>query len=157
MPHGILFRGNSEETIRKQIIDRKYIVGIVSLPANLFYGTGIPACIVVIDKENADKHEGIFMIDASRDYMKDGNKNRLREQDIERIIRTFNNKEEIKGYSRMVTYEEIMEKNDGNLNVPRYIQPIDNGLTHNVEAHLLGGIPNTDIESLSTLWEISRN
>ncbi|HFD0837300.1 TPA: N-6 DNA methylase [Enterococcus faecium] len=155
LPHGILFRGNSEETIRKQIIDRKYIVGIVSLPANLFYGTGIPACIVVIDKENADKHEGIFMIDASRDYMKDGNKNRLREQDIERIIRTFNNKEEIKGYSRMVTYEEIMEKNDGNLNVPRYIQPIDNGLTHNVEAHLLGGIPNTDIESLSTLWEIS--
>lgn len=155
LPHGILFRGNSEETIRKQIIDRKYIVGIVSLPANLFYGTGIPACIVVIDKENADKYEGIFMIDASRDYMKDGNKNRLREQDIERIVRTFNSKEEIDGYSRLVPYSEIIEKNGGNLYVPRYIRPHETELPHNVEAHLQGGIPNYDIDSLSKLWKIS--
>lgn len=76
MPHGILFRGNAEETIRKNILDRRYIVGIVSLPANLFYGTGIPACIVVIDKEEADKHDYIFMIDASQGFIKDGNKNR---------------------------------------------------------------------------------
>lgn len=155
LPHGILFRGNSEETICKQIIDRKYIVGIVSLPANLFYGTGIPACIVVIDKENADKYEGIFMIDASRDYMKDGNKNRLREQDIERIVRTFNSKEEIDGYSRLVPYSEIIEKNGGNLYVPRYIRPHETELPHNVEAHLQGGIPNYDIDSLSKLWKIS--
>ena len=95
MPHGILFRGNAEEVIRKQVLERKYITGIVSLPANLFYGTGIPACIVVIDKENADDHEGIFMIDASQGFKKDGNKNRLREQDIERIVLTFNQRLEV--------------------------------------------------------------
>jgi type I restriction enzyme M protein len=121
MPHGILFRGNAEETIRKNILDRRYIVGIVSLPANLFYGTGIPACIVVIDKEEADKHDYIFMIDASQGFIKDGNKNRLREQDIERIVRTFNNREEVPGYSKRVYYEEILEQNGGNLNVPELV------------------------------------
>ena len=79
LPHGVLFRGNTEETIRIEILNKKYIKGIVSLPANLFYGTGIPACIVIIDKENADSREGIFLIDASQDFKKDGNKNRLRE------------------------------------------------------------------------------
>ena len=84
LPHGVLFRGNAEETIRKEIIKKRYIKCIVGLPANLFYGTGIPACIIIIDKEDADKREGIFMIDASNGFKKDGNKNRLREQDIEK-------------------------------------------------------------------------
>ncbi|MCT7843265.1 MAG: type I restriction-modification system subunit M [Lactobacillus iners] len=154
LPHGILFRGNAEETIRKAIIKKKWIKGIVSLPANLFYGTGIPACIIVVDKENADKREGIFFIDASDGYKKDGNKNRLREQDIEKIVQTFNNRTEIKGYSRFVSFEEI-EQNDGNLNVPRYIQKIDNSLPQNIESHLNGGIPKFDIDSLDKLWSVS--
>ena len=103
MPHGVLYRGNAEETIRKKILEKKWIKGIVSLPANLFYGTGISACIVIIDKENAESRTGIFMIDASSGYKKDGSKNRLREQDIEKIVRYFNGKILEEGYSRFVT------------------------------------------------------
>ena len=155
MPHGVLFRGNAEETIRIKVLEKRYIKGIVSLPANLFYGTGIPACIVIIDKEDAETREGIFLIDASRGFKKDGNKNRLREQDIEKIVQTFTNQLEISGYSRFVKYEEILEQNAGNLNVPRYIQKIDDTLPQNIAAHLKGGIPGTDIESLKRLWDIS--
>ncbi len=154
LPHGILFRGNTEETIRKEILKRRYIKGIVSLPANLFYGTGIPACIIVIDKEKAEEREGIFFIDASQGFKKDGSKNRLREQDIEKIIQTFNNRIEIEGYSRFVSNEEI-KKNDGNLNVPRYIQKVDKSLPQNIASHLKGGIPERDIESLTKLWSVS--
>lgn len=157
MPHGILFRGNAEETIRKQVLARKYITGIVSLPANLFYGTGIPACIIVVDKENADDHQGIFMIDASQGFKKGGNKNRLREQDIERIVQTYNLRREIDGYSRMVNYEEILEDNDGNLNVPRYIQRPSTELPQDIVAHLQGGIPASDLDSLDTLWLVAPN
>lgn len=155
LPHGVLFRGNAEETIRKVVLDKRYIKGIVGLPANLFYGTGIPACIIIIDKEDADKREGIFMIDASRGFKKDGNKNRLREQDIEKIVQTFINKDKIKGYSKFVTYKEIVEENDGNLNVPRYIQKVDDTLPQNIASHLKGGIPEVDIDSIEKLWKIS--
>ena len=155
MPHGVLFRGNSEELIRKNILVKKYIKGIISLPANLFYGTGIPACIVIIDKENAETRNGVFLIDASHGFKKDGNKNRLREQDIEKIVQTFNKQEEIFGYSRFVTYEEILKNNGGNLNVPRYIQRINDTIPQNIAAHLQGGIPIDDIDSLAKLWRIS--
>lgn len=155
LPHGVLFRGNSEETIRNEILKKKYIKGIVSLPANLFYGTGIPACIILIDKEFAETRQGIFMIDASRGYKKDGNKNRLREQDIEKIVQTYTNQDIIKGYSCFVKYTDIQELNAGNLNVPRYIQKIDDTLPQNIAAHLKGGIPEQDVDSLKKLWEIS--
>lgn len=155
MPHGVLFRGNAEEKIRLSVLELHYIKGIVSLPANLFYGTGIPACIILLDKEDANERAGIFMIDASRGFKKDGNKNRLREQDIEKIVRTFRVQEEIEGYSRMVSYTEIQEKNEGNLNVPRYIQKPDDSLPQNVAAHLQGGIPQTDIDSIGKLWAAS--
>lgn len=157
MPHGVLFRGNAEETIRKQILEHKWIKGIVGLPQNLFYGTGIPACIVIIDKEDADTREGIFMIDASNGYKKEGNKNRLREQDIEKIVRTFNGRIEEKGYSRFVSYDEITaeDKNNGNLNLPRYIAKIDTSLPQNIAAHLNGGIPAGDVDSLEKLWKVS--
>ena len=154
LPHGILFRGNAEETIRREILKRKYIKGIVSLPANLFYGTGIPACIIVIDKEKAEEREGIFFIDASQGFKKDGSKNRLREQDIEKIIQTFNNRIEIEDYSRFVGNEEI-KRNEGNLNVPRYIQKVDKSLPQNIASHLKGGIPKHDIDSLVKLWSVS--
>ncbi|MDR2024269.1 MAG: N-6 DNA methylase [Hungatella sp.] len=155
LPHGVLFRGNAEESIRIEILKKKYIKGIVSLPANLFYGTGIPACIIVIDKENAESRGGVFLVDASRGFKKDGNKNRLREQDIEKIVQTFNSQEEIRGYSRFVKYEDILELNAGNMNVPRYIQKIDDTLLQNIAAHLKGGIPEADIDSLQRLWKIS--
>ncbi|MBR6435676.1 MAG: SAM-dependent DNA methyltransferase, partial [Thermoguttaceae bacterium] len=155
MPHGILFRGNAEETIRIEVLKKRYIKGIVSLPPNLFYGTGIPACIVIIDKEDAENRKGVFLIDASRGFKKDGAKNRLREQDIEKIVQTFTKSEEIPGFSRFVNYSDILEQNEGNLNVPRYIQKIDETLPQNITAHLHGGIPAFDVDSLSKLWTIS--
>lgn len=154
LPHGVLFRGNAEETIRKSIVDKGWIKGIISLPPNLFYGTGIPACILVIDKEGAENRQGIFMINASRNYVKDGNKNRLREQDIYRIITTFN--EQIKDdpkYARFVKWQEIKVKNKYNLNITRYIDASDPEDIQNIDGHLNGGIPQEDIDSLQDYWD----
>src|SRR5512137_2261531 len=120
LPHGVLFRGNAEGEIRRNLVRKGYIKGIIGLPANIFYGTGIPACIIVIDKENAHTRKGIFMVDASGGYMKDGNKNRLRDMDIHKIVDVFNRQLEVPKYARMVSFEEI-ERNDFNLNLPRYI------------------------------------
>ncbi len=155
MPHGILYRGNAEKDIRIEVLKKHYIKGVISLPNNLFYGTNIAACIVIIDKENADERDGVFIINASQGFKKDGNQNRLREQDIEKIVQTFTNMEEIAGYSRFVSYEDILEKNDGDLNVNRYVPLIDNVLPQNIAAHLHGGIPERDIDSLVHLWTIS--
>lgn len=153
LPHGVLFRGNSEATIRQSLIDRGYIKGIISLPANLFYGTGIPACIIIIDKENADERDGIFMIDASRDFIKDGNKNRLRERDVYKITTVFNSRLELPKYSRFVPNSEIKEKNAYNLNIPRYINSGTAEDIQSIDAHLNGGIPADDVGSLSLYWE----
>jgi len=153
MPHGVLFRGNAEGEIRKNIINKGYIKGIISLPPNLFYGTGIPACIIVLDKENAGAREGIFMIDASKGFVKDGNKNRLRHRDIRKIVDVFNDKLEIPGYSRMVNTAEIRE-NEYNLNIPRYIYSSEPEDLQDIEAHLKGGIPNRDIEAMAEYWEV---
>lgn len=157
LPHGVLFRGNAEESIRKNIIDRHLIKGIIGLPANLFYGTGIPACIIVLDKENAANRTGIFMIDASRGFIKDGDKNRLREQDIYKIVKTFTSMTEIQGFSRFVTLEEIIDKNGYNLNIPRYIDSGEKEDLQSIEAHLYGGIPQGDIDNIPHFWEIFPN
>ena len=122
LPHGVLFRGNREADIRRSLISRGFIKGIIGLPANLFYGTGIPACIVIIDKEHAASRKGIFMIDASKGFLKDGNKNRLREQDIQKIVDVFNSQTDLPRYARMVPVAETASPaNDYNLNIPRYI------------------------------------
>lgn len=152
LPHGVLFRGNAEATIRQSLIDRGFIKGIIGLPTNLFYGTGIPACIIVIDKENADERNGIFMIDASHDFMKDGNKNRLRERDIYKITTVFNQRLELENYSRFVPNSEIKEKNAYNLNIPRYIDSETAEDLQSIEGHLKGGIPSADVDSLSRYW-----
>ena len=155
LPHGVLFRGNKEADIRRNLIKHKFIKGIIGLPANLFYGTGIPACIIVIDKDNAKHRTGIFMIDASKDFQKDGNKNRLRAQDIHKIVSVFNKQTEIDGYSRMVPTSEIADPaNDYNLNIPRYIDSSDPEDLHDLDAHLNGGIPDTDIDALKPYWEV---
>jgi type I restriction enzyme M protein len=152
-PHGVLFRGNAEAEIRKEIVRRGYIKGIIGLPANLFYGTGIPACIIVLDKENAHARTGIFMIDASKGFVKDGNKNRLRAQDIHKIVDAFTRQTEIERYSRMVPVAEI-EKNDFNLNIPRYIDSSEPEDLQDIEAHLKGGIPLRDLDALSDYWAV---
>lgn len=153
LPHGVLFRGGAEGGIRKRIIQRGYIKGIIGLPANLFYGTGIPACIIVLDKENAAARKGIFMLDASKGFVKDGNKNRLRAQDIHKIVDTFNKQVETAKYARLVPAAEI-EANDYNLNIPRYIDSTETEDLQDISAHLQGGIPNRDIDDLSRYWEV---
>ncbi|MGI2152366.1 N-6 DNA methylase [Shewanella oncorhynchi] len=184
LPHGVLFRGNAEANIRQNLIKQGYIKGIIGLPANLFYGTGIPACIIVIDKEHAQKaavHFGealqserpqieghgndvknnqthitgrsIFMIDASKGFIKDGNKNRLRSQDIHKIVDVFNKGLELERFSRLVTIDEIA-KNDYNLNIPRYIDSSEPEDLHDLSAHLQGGIPNRDIDALAHYWQV---
>ena len=155
MPHGVLFRGNREADIRRNLVRRGLIKGVIGLPANLFYGTGIPACIVVIDKENAVGRRGIFMIDASKGFQKDGAKNRLRERDIHRIVDVFNEQRETLGYARMVPLAETAsETNDYNLNIPRYIDSSEPEDLHDLAAHLHGGIPNRDINALGAYWEV---
>lgn len=152
LPHGVLFRGNAEADIRKHLIKRGYIKGIIGLPSNLFYGTGIPACIIIIDKEDATSRKGIFMIDAKNGFVKDGNKNRLREQDIRRIVDTWDAFEDVLHYARFVKNEEI-KKNEYNLNLSRYIDAEDDEVIHNIEAHLKGGIPEHDIKQFYRYWE----
>jgi type I restriction enzyme M protein len=155
LPHGVLFRGNREADIRRNLVQRGLIKGIIGLPANLFYGTGIPACIVVIDKEHAHARTGIFMIDASKGFLKDGNKNRLRSRDIHKIVDVFTRQTELSRYSRMVPVAEIADPaNDFNLNLPRYIDASEPEDLHDLDAHLNGGIPVRDIDALEAWWRV---
>ena len=154
LPHGVLFRGNVEADIRKEIINRGYIKGIIGLPKNLFYGTGIPASIIVIDKENAESRKGIFMIDASNSFVKDGNKNRLQAKDIHKIVDSFTNQLEILKFSRLVPHSEIAdERNDYNLNITRYIDSQEKEDIQDIDGHLKGGIPESDIDDLEKYWK----
>jgi len=155
-PHGVLFRGGAEAVIRRNLVRRGFIKGIIGLPANLFYGTGIPACILVLDKEGAAGRKGIFMVDASKGFIKDGNKNRLRAQDIHKIVDTFTRQLETPKYSRMVPLAEI-EANDFNLNLPRYIDGTEPEDVQDIAAHLKGGIPNADIDGLAAYWQVFPN
>ncbi len=153
LPHGVLFRGNAEAAIRKNLIQRGLIKAIIGLPANLFYGTGIPACIIVIDKENAPTRRGIFMIDASAGFIKDGPKNRLREMDIHRIVDVFRRGQDVPKYARLVGYD-LIEKNDFNLNLPRYIDSQPPEDRHDIAGHLHGGIPERDVAALGGYWAV---
>nr|WP_246305402.1 type I restriction-modification system subunit M [Nocardioides marinisabuli] len=154
LPHGVLFRGNAEATIRTELIKRGYIRAIIGLPANLFYGTGIPACLIVLDKNDAQARTGIFMIDASKGFEKDGPKNRLRPRDMHKIVDAFVNQKEIDRYSRMVPLSEICDKkNDYNLNIPRYIDSSEPEDIQDLHAHLRGGIPNRDLDALQPYWD----
>ncbi|MBX7168120.1 MAG: type I restriction-modification system subunit M [Pirellulales bacterium] len=153
LPHGVLFRGNAEADIRRNLVRKGYLKGIIGLPANLFYGTGIPACIVVVDKRHAQARKGIFLIDASRGFMKDGPKNRLRAQDIHKIVDTFNKQVEIPKYARLVPFDEI-ERNEFNLNLPRYIDSQEPEDLQDIDGHLRGGIPERDLDGLSCYWQV---
>lgn len=156
LPHGVLFRGGQEEVIRKNLLKSGLIEGIIGLPANLFYGTGIPACIIILDKKDALNRKDIFMIDASKYYVKDGNKNRLREQDIKKITDTYLERIEEEKYSKIVPMEQI-EKEEYNLNIPRYIDSSKQERIQDIRAHISGGIPETDIKNLNKYWNIAPN
>jgi type I restriction enzyme M protein len=159
LPHGVLFRGNAEGVIRERLIRSGYLKAIIGLPANLFYGTGIPACIVVLDKTNAAMRKGVFMIDASKGFIKDGPKNRLREQDVHRIVDAFSKQDgSDTRFARMVPVDEISgAKNDFNLNLPRYVDSSEPEDMQDIDAHLRGGIPERDIDDpvrLGPYWTV---
>lgn len=154
LPHGVLFRGNAEAQIRKYLVaEKRYIKGIIGLPANLFFGTGIPACIIIIEKSEAAGRKGVFMIDAKSGYIKDGAKNRLREQDIRRIVDVWQSQRDVPHFARFVPMEEI-ERNDYNLNIPRYVSTPDTEILQDIDAHLYGGLPKHDIDQLATYWDV---
>lgn len=155
LPHGVLFRGNAEAVIREKLVKSGILKGIIGLPANLFYGTGIPACVLVLDKQNANARKGVMMIDASKGFIKDGNKNKLREQDIHKIVDAFEKLEAVPGYARMVPLDEIAsEKNAYNLNLPRYIDSTESEDIQDLQAHMTGGIPNRDLDALDAYWKV---
>ena len=155
LPHGVLFRGNAEATIREQLVRSAYLKGIIGLPPNLFFGTGIPACIVILDKENAAGRKGVFMLDASRGFRKDGPKNRLREQDIHRIVDTFTRQVDVPRYARTVPIEEIVDPgNDFNLSLRRYIDSTEPEDLQDLDGHLRGGIPEWDVDALGAYWQV---
>uniref|UniRef100_UPI000EAD8BD4 type I restriction-modification system subunit M n=1 Tax=Helicobacter pylori TaxID=210 RepID=UPI000EAD8BD4 len=156
LPHGVLFRGNAEGVIRKNLLLKGYIKGVIGLAPNLFYGTSIPACVIVLDKENARARKGVFLIDASKDFKKDGNKNRLREQDVQKMIDTFNALKEIPHYSKMVSLEEI-SANDYNLNIPRYIaakQESEKDLFALINSHKASYLPKNEIEAYAPYFKV---
>jgi type I restriction enzyme M protein len=155
LPHGVLFRGGAEGIIRTQLVRSGILKGIIGLPANLFYGTGIPACIVVLDKENAAARTGVFMIDASKGFRKDGPKNRLREQDLHKIVDTFTRQADVPRYARMVPFSDIADPtNDFNLNLPRYIDSTEPEDLQDIDGHLRGGIPERDLDALGAYWQV---
>ncbi len=156
LPHGVLFRGNAEGVIRKNLLLKGYIKGVIGLAPNLFYGTSIPACVIVLDKENAHARKGVFMIDASKDFKKDGNKNRLRDQDVQKMIDTFNAYKEIPYYSKMVSLEEI-SANDYNLNIARYIaakQESEKDLFALINSHKASYLPKNEIKAYDPYFKV---
>nr|WP_321356671.1 type I restriction-modification system subunit M [uncultured Draconibacterium sp.] len=152
MPHGVLFRGSKEKEIRTGMINDNIIEGIISLPPKLFYGTGIPACIIVINKNKPDElRDKIFFINADAEYAEGKNQNILRPEDIEKIDFVFNKKKELPRYSKLIDLATI-EKNDYNLNIRRYVDNTPDPEPEDVKAHLIGGIPKSEIKNANELF-----
>lgn len=152
MPHGVLFRSGDEREARKYFIDHGYLEAIIGLPSNLFYGTGIPACILVMNKEGAAKRKSVLFINADREYSEDKAQNHLRPEDIDKIINAYRKGKTIPGYARVVPTDEII-KEDYNCNIRRYVDNAPPPEPHDVRAHLHGGIPLAEIESLDHFWQ----
>ena len=142
MPHGVLFRGGKEKLIREIFINDDVIEAIISLPPGLFYGTGIPACVLVMNKNKPDALRGkVLFINADREYAEGKNQNKLRPEDIEKVDFVFTNKRELPKYSRLVDAKEIIETHDFNLNIRRYVDNTPDPEPEDVQAHLIGGVP----------------
>ncbi|MDN6195611.1 MAG: type I restriction-modification system subunit M [Atopostipes suicloacalis] len=151
LPHGVLFRGGAEGDIRKKLLQKNYIDTIIGLPSKLFTNTGIPVTVIIL-KKNRALDEPVLMIDASEEFVKEGKQNVLLEKDIAKIVDTYESRADEEGYSYKVSRDEIKE-NDYNMNIPRYVTTIDHEIAHDVDAHLLGGIPKENIDQLHVLNE----
>jgi len=149
LPHGVLFRGGTEGQIRERLLEKNYIDTIIGLPDKLFTNTGIPVTVIIL-KKNRELNDPVLMIDASHTFTKEGKQNVLREKDIAKLVDTYVSRREEKGYSHLATRDEIIE-NEYNLNIPRYIESIDEEIPEDVDAHLYGGIPYKNIEELEVL------
>lgn len=149
LPHGVLFRGAAEGEIRKRLLEKNYIDTIIGLPSNLFTNTGIPVVIIVL-KKNRQLSDPILIIDASNQFIKVGKQNVLQEKDIAKIVDTYVIRSEQSGYSHLASRQEIIA-NEYNLNIPRYIEAIDNDIAHDVDGHLFGGIPQQNIDQLTII------
>lgn len=154
LPHGVLFRGGEEERIRANLIEQNHIDTIIGLPANIFFGTGIPTIIMVLKqkRENSD----VLIIDASKGFIKAGKNNKLQASDIKKIVDTINSRKDVEKYARVVSRKEIRE-NEYNLNIPRYVDSSDDTEPWDIYATIFGGIPNSEIDKLNKYWEAFPN
>lgn len=152
LPHGVLFRGGTEGEIRKRLLDKNVIDAVIGLPDKLFTNTGIPVTIMIL-KKNRPLDASVLLIDASKAFVKEGKQNVLQEKDIAKIVDTYMERRQEEGYSHNATKREIVE-NEYNLNIPRYIEPIDEDIPHDVDAHLHGGIPVAQLETLTVLHDM---
>jgi type I restriction enzyme M protein len=151
MPHGVLFRGGEEKAARKKIIEQGILEAVIGMPSGLFYGTGIPACVLVINKQGASQRDSIVFINADREYKEGKNQNQLRPEDIEKITYVYRNKIDVDKYSRNVPIAELREE-DFNLNIRRYVDNSPPPEPHDVRAHLNGGIPVVEINTLENYF-----
>lgn len=150
LPHGVLFRGGEEEQIRTNLIEKNNIDAIIGLPANIFFGTGIPTLVMVLKQHRAN--DDVLIIDASKGFVKDGKQNKLRACDIKKIADTVRYRKEIQGFSKKVSREEIRQ-NGYNLNIPRYVDSSEAAEQYDIYATMFGGIPNAEIDALQKYWE----
>lgn len=150
LPHGVLFRGGEEEQIRTNLIEKNNIDAIIGLPANIFFGTGIPTLVMVLKQHRAS--DDVLIIDASKGFVKDGKQNKLRACDIKKIADTVRDRKNVPGFSRRVSREDIRQ-NGYNLNIPRYVDSSEAAEQYDIYATMFGGIPNTEIDALQKYWE----
>jgi type I restriction enzyme M protein len=151
MPHGVLFRGSEERTMRKWLAENGYLEAVIGMPSGLFYGTGIPASLLIINKKGREERKGVFFINADREYKEGKNQNKLRAEDIAKIQYVFKNKENVAKYAQMIPLAEL-EKEDFNFNIRRYVDNAPPPEPQDVNAHLRGGIPNAEVNDLSEYW-----
>lgn len=154
LPHGVLFRGGEEGTIRENLIENNHIDAIIGLPANIFFGTGIPTIVMVLKQKRTNTD--VLFIDASKGFEKVGKNNKLRARDIQRIVDAVNNRSDHENYSRKVSREEI-RSNDYNLNIPRYVDSSEKEETWDLYASMFGGIPVSEINNLGNYWTVFPN
>lgn len=150
LPHGVLFRGGEEEQIRTNLIEKNNIDAIIGLPANIFFGTGIPTLVMVLKQHRSN--DDVLIVDASRGFIKDGKQNKLRACDIKKIADTVRDRKDVPGFSRRVSREEIRQ-NGYNLNIPRYVDSSEAAEQYDIYATMFGGIPNAEIDALQKYWE----
>ena len=151
MPHGVLFRGGEEREVRRLFIERRVLEAVIGLPANLFYGTGIPACILVLNKAGAEKRDHALFINADREYREGKAQNHLRPEDIDKIVHVYRAGQDVPAYARRVPYAEIVAE-DHNCNIRRYVDNAPPPEPHDVRAHLHGGVPVSEIDALGHFW-----